>query len=404
MPRPEAAIGPGAHIPALDGIRGLAILLVVLFHHTLMRQPTLFDRVYVNVARLGWSGVDLFFVLSGFLITGILYDAKGSAHYFRNFYARRTLRIFPVYYAFVFFTLRISPWLWPDTELAEMGRRAMENRSEIWYWLYLSNFLFAFEEGHPNLVVTWSLAIEEQYYLVWPLVVALLGRRSLMWTCGALVAVAPAMRTILLTGGAGPTVAYALPFCRIDALAVGGFVALALRDAREGARLVAWARWIAPAMIIAIFGIWYVEGPLDNQSWTEPVMQGAGYTVLALLFGSLVALTATARRGSLLSRVFSLRSLRSCGKYSYALYLFHVPVRRFIRDTYFPVASFPMWLGSPLPGQLLFYVVATVPAFLLAWLSWHLYEKQVLKLRRLFPYERGPRAGAHEGQAPSARP
>ncbi len=364
-----------------------------------MNQPTLFDRVYVNLARFGWSGVDLFFVLSGFLITGILYDAKGSAHYFRNFYARRTLRIFPLYYAFVFFTLRISPWLWPDTELAEMGRAAMANRSEAWYWLYLSNVLFAFEEGfgHPNLAVTWSLAIEEQFYLVWPLLVALLGRRSLMWTCGALVAAAPALRTILLMAGADPTVPYVLPFCRMDALAAGGFVALALRDEREGARLVTWARRIAPAMAVAMLWIWYYEGPLDNQSWTEPVTVGAGYTVLALLFGSLVALTVTARSGSRLSRLFSLRPLRSCGKYSYALYLFHVPVRRFIRDTYFPVASFPTWLGSPLPGQLLFYVVATAPAFLLAWLSWHLCEKQVLKLRRLFPYERGPRSGAHEG-------
>lgn len=389
---PRQSVRPGSHIPALDGIRGLAILLVILFHHTLMRQQTPFDRVYVNLARLGWSGVDLFFVLSGFLITGILYDSRGSAHYFRNFYVRRTLRIFPLYYAFLFFTLRISPQLWPDTELAAMGRAAMESRSEAWYWLYLSNILFALDEGfgHPNLAVTWSLAIEEQFYLVWPVVVALLGRRSLMRTCGALVVIAPALRTTMLMAGVDPTAPYVLPFCRLDALATGALVALALRDERDGARLVTWARYIAPAAAVAVLGIWYLEVPLDNRNWTEPIMQGAGYTMLALLFGSLVALTVVARPGSGLSRLFSLPLLRTFGTYSYALYLFHVPVRRFVRDTYFPVAAFPTWLGSPLPGQLLFYVVATAPAFFLAWASWHLYEKQMLKLKRFFPCERGP--------------
>jgi peptidoglycan/LPS O-acetylase OafA/YrhL len=384
---PVQLIAPGTHIPALDGIRGIAILLVVLGHHTVMRQSTLFDRAYVNLTRLGWSGVDLFFVLSGFLITGILYDARGRAHYYRNFYVRRTLRIFPVYYAFVFFTLAISPRLWPDTDLAAMGRAAMSDTSEAWYWLYLSNVLFALKDGfgHPNLAVTWSLAIEEQFYLVWPVVVALLGRRSLMWTCVGLMAGALALRTALVMGGAGSTVPYVLPFCRIDALAAGGFVALALREDPEAAPLVAWARRVAPAALLTFFGIWYVEDPFDNESWTEPMMQTAGYTMLALFFGSLVALTATSRQGSALSRVFGAPLLRTFGKYSYALYLVHVPVRRWVRDTYFPVAAFPTWLGSPLPGQLLFYVVATAPAFLLAWASWHLYEKQMLKLKRFFP-------------------
>jgi peptidoglycan/LPS O-acetylase OafA/YrhL len=82
------------------------------------------------------------------------------------------------------------------------------------------------------------------------------------------------------------------------------------------------------------------------------------------------------------------------GRYSYALYLFHLPIRRFIRDEYFPVADFPTWLGSPLPGQLLFYVVATAPALLLAWASWHLYERQCLKLTRFFPYGRARRTDA----------
>jgi peptidoglycan/LPS O-acetylase OafA/YrhL len=380
----------GRHIPALDGLRGLAILLVILYHHTLMRQETLFDRVYVNLARLGWSGVDLFFVLSGFLITGILYDSKGSRHYFRNFYVRRTLRIFPLYYAVVFFSLIVLPRAWPAWGLTQLDRSAMEDRSQAWYWLYLQNFLFARDEnlGHPALAVSWSLAIEEQFYLVWPVVVSLLSRRHLIWTCGALILTALSLRIWMVSAGVHPTTIYVLPFNRMDALATGALLALLVRGEGMGPRLLFWARQLWPAALLLVLGIWYLDGPLDNRDATGPLMQAVGYSALAWLFGSLLVLALDPQPRAFVPRVFTWPLLRAFGKYSYALYLFHVPVRRIFRDTWFPVDSFPTWLGSPLPGQLLFYFAATAPAFILAWLSWHLYEKQALKLRRLFPYQR----------------
>lgn len=378
-------------IPALDGLRGVAILLVILFHHTLMRQATAFDAAYVNVARLGWSGVDLFFVLSGFLITGLLVDSKGEPHYFRTFYIRRALRILPLYLLFVFFVLHVSPRLWPDTTVAQMGREAMAGRSEVWYWLLAPNILFAREEtlGHPNLAVTWSLGIEEQFYLLWPFVVALLDRRRLMWTCAGLILIAPAVRTMLVFDGAAPVVPYVLPFCRMDALAAGAWVALAFRwPPAEAARVRVWARTVLPIAAAGVFAIWYFEDPLDNADWAEPLMQTAGYTAIALCFAALLALTAVAPAGSVLARVLTTSPLRMFGKYSYALYLFHVPIRRYVRDAYFPVDSFPTWFDSPLPGQILFYIVATAPALVLAWASWHVLEAPVLRLRRWFPYAR----------------
>jgi peptidoglycan/LPS O-acetylase OafA/YrhL len=389
MPTRTGVIDSGRHLPALDGLRGVAILLVVLFHHTLIGQPTLVDRVYVSVARLGWIGVDLFFVLSGFLITGILYDAKGGPHYYRNFYARRTLRIFPLYYAFVFFTLTVAPWLWPGTELGRVVGRANEEHGQLWYWFYLSNLHFAQEQGfpQPNLAVTWSLAIEEQFYLVWPIVVAALARRPLMWTCGALAVVALAVRTGFVLSGADATAAYMLPFCRTDALAAGAFVALALRDSGDAASIRGWAPFVAAAAAGVFLVGWYMEEPFDNGTWEKPGMQTAGYTLLALTFGALLALVALDVVPGL-SRALRAPILRVFGKYSYALYLFHIPVRRFIRDEYFPVADFPSWMGSPLPGQLVFYVVTTAPAFLLAWLSWHLLERRALALKRFLPYGR----------------
>jgi peptidoglycan/LPS O-acetylase OafA/YrhL len=385
--------GSGTRVPALDGLRGIAILLVVVFHHTLMRQETLFDRIYVNLARLGWTGVDLFFVLSGFLITGLLYDTRSGPHYYRTFYVRRVLRIFPLYYLFLVYVLHIAPALWPDTPLAEMARRAMAERSEAWYWLYLQNLPFALDGtlGHPNLAVTWSLAIEEQFYLLWPLVIASGSRRSLMWTTGALMIAAPAIRVALVAGGAHWVTPYVLPFARMDALAAGAFVALAMRGGPEAAsRLRAAARIVAAAAAAALLAIWYLEDPLDNGDQTEPLMLTAGCSVLAIGFAAVVAIVAGAPTDSPAARVLGSRPLRALGRYSYALYLFHVPIRRWIRDEYFPVAEFPTLLGSPFPGQLLFYLVATGPALLLAWVSWHVYEKQWLKLTRFFPY-RAPR-------------
>jgi peptidoglycan/LPS O-acetylase OafA/YrhL len=181
----------------------------------------------------------------------------------------------------------------------------------------------------------------------------------------------------------------------MDALATGALVALAMR--REGGsppaaspRLLAGARVVAPAAGAAVLAIWYLEDPFDAGDWSEPVMQTAGFTTLALGFGAVVALAAGAPPDAALSRIFSTPVLRMFGRYSYALYLFHVPIRRYVRDAYFPVADFPTWFGSPLPGQLVFYVVATAPALLLAWVSWHVLEKQLLKLTRFFPYGRAP--------------
>jgi peptidoglycan/LPS O-acetylase OafA/YrhL len=181
----------------------------------------------------------------------------------------------------------------------------------------------------------------------------------------------------------------------MDALASGALVALAMRGDQAGppvatARLLTIARIVATAAGVVVLVVWLFEDPFVNADWSEPVMQSAGYTALALGYAGIVALAAGGPADSWLARFFRFTALRTLGRYSYALYLFHVPVRRFIRDEYFPVASFPTWLGSPLPGQLLFYVAATAPALALAWISWHLYERQWLAIARYFPYPRVP--------------
>jgi peptidoglycan/LPS O-acetylase OafA/YrhL len=342
--------------------------------------------LFTALARAGWCGVDLFFVLSGFLITGILYDSKGSTSYYRSFYARRVLRIFPLYYAVIFFSVVILPALFPASDLAVLGERALNRWSAIWYLLYLSNVVVALDGfHHPILSISWSLAIEEQFYLVWPLVVHALSRGALIRVCVMLVFFAPLFRTALWWLDARPDAIYVLTPGRADALAVGALIALVLRGASGLAPLARWARLAGPAAAAVV--LWMIASD-PEASWEAPLMQTAGYSLLAVAFGSLVVLTLAGGSNGRLAAVLSASFLRTFGKYSYALYLFHVPVRRVIRDNFYGPAQFPIWAGSQLPGQLLFYVVATAPALLLAWISWNLLEKRALALKRFFPYGR----------------
>lgn len=179
-----ALAGASGHNPVLDGIRGMAILMVMWHHNTVLGHANPIDSWYHAISGLGAFGVDLFFVLSGFLITGILYDSKvrgpqtfGS--YFGNFYARRTLRIFPLYYAVVIFSLLILPHVGDalkhvtspasaDLIQTKLDRFAQVKDYDLYFWLYLSNFPIAITAKwlHGILGVSWSLAIEEQFYLI----------------------------------------------------------------------------------------------------------------------------------------------------------------------------------------------------------------------------------------------
>src|SRR5258706_538487 len=192
----RGTIEDGGHIPALDGLRGVAILLVLVLHFApyapgLQAPTVLLDRLYLRVSGIGWTGVDLFFVLSGYLITGILYDTRGSKHYFRQFYARRFLRIFPLYYVALALFLIILPWPHSfDSVIRELRGDA------VWYWTYLYNMRVAATGFLPSSALGhfWSLAVEEQFYLIWPIVVLWLGRKHLIVTCAVAVVAALACR------------------------------------------------------------------------------------------------------------------------------------------------------------------------------------------------------------------
>ena len=183
----------GQHIAALDGIRGTAILLVVI-HHLARSVEFEFNLIHplLRGAAFGWIGVDLFFVLSGFLITGILYDSKASGGYFKNFHMRRVLRIFPLYYGALLLVLLLRA-IWPEAGI-------YGSESQAWVWVYLTNVVIARKGlGVFGLVDHfWYLAVEQHFYLVWPLAVFLLNRRWLMQLAGGLFTLKVSGRTLEL--------------------------------------------------------------------------------------------------------------------------------------------------------------------------------------------------------------
>ena len=218
----KPALHSAAHrsIPELDGVRGLAILLVLLFHFG--ARPQGVPRLLTGLFALGWTGVDLFFVLSGFLITGILIRTKECSNYFRSFYARRALRIFPLY------VLTIVAYFYIALPIAHhFGKwSSWDNSLGTWYWLHISNWQSSFGNEVPLLTHYWSLAIEEQFYLLWPLVVFFLPNSKLPHICIMIIAVSFGLRCIFQVQlDLYPSLLCRLTPFRLDALAFGGLLA-----------------------------------------------------------------------------------------------------------------------------------------------------------------------------------
>ena len=190
-------------IPELDGLRGIAILMVLLVHFGMFQPQGHAEAAVFRFFEMGWAGVDLFFVLSGYLITTILLKAKTSAFYYTHFYIRRFLRIFPLYYVFLTGFLLVTLW---------QGAPVLE---QVWYWSYLANFRIGLGHRIDGLSHFWSLAIEEQFYLVWPLVIRHLRLRNIAVLCGLLCVVSFGLRyEISRTQPPGSEFLYTFTPCR----------------------------------------------------------------------------------------------------------------------------------------------------------------------------------------------
>jgi peptidoglycan/LPS O-acetylase OafA/YrhL len=306
-------------MPPLDGLRGLAIIIVMLFHYgPMLNSHSAFQHGVMFVAQLGWTGVDLFFVLSGFLITGILLDSRQAENYFSSFYARRVLRIFPAYYFSLLIAFLLFPLLFPGIE-----HLSPPARERIWYFAYGQNWIGVLVDGARQRLIGhfWSLAIEEQFYMIWPLIVYWNSTKRIARIAIGASLLSMVLRFVLLAIHVSPEVVYRNTFTRADSLLIGAALASLLRDPSSLTFLRRYAKWtwIAPLVTLEVFR--EATRPFAYQA---PGVQGLGYTLIALSYAALVGgAVLTMGSGSLLQRFLCSGAMRMAGKYSYAAYIWH---------------------------------------------------------------------------------
>jgi peptidoglycan/LPS O-acetylase OafA/YrhL len=379
------------HILQMDGLRGLAILLV-LFYHFAARFSVRFREfhdsgdVVVQASRkllgAGWCGVDLFFVLSGFLITGILCDTKKSTNYFSSFYLRRLLRIFPLYYGFLFAALILLPLVWKSSQGS-----AFLQENQAWYWAYLTNWLCAIKGGFNSIKAgyLWSLAVEEQFYLIWPFVVYFLSRRALLFTCMALLLCSVTARFVLTAFGVSGGALYVMTCTHLDPLLIGALLALAFRTSKWTTKHLRLYRLVALLSVAGLALLFLVEG--EFKFWQTSIAT-VGILLLSLLFGYALSAALVSRQPSMLYKALTTAPLRSFGQYSYAIYVFHPPIGDALAS-YFN----PAWYKGVSNSLMVPFLCFTASAIFVSWtagfISWHVYEKHFLKLKKYCAASKG---------------
>ncbi|MEO5589356.1 MAG: acyltransferase [Gemmatimonadaceae bacterium] len=371
------------HVPELDGIRGIAILIVMLGHFTIGFTPaTSIDKAVMILLQTGWAGVDLFFVLSGFLITGILIDARGAPHYFRNFYARRVLRIFPAYYIFLVLFFVVAP-----ITLGRVVQWPFEawRSSQWWFWSYASNLQILFPGWvRPEpLSHFWSLAVEEQFYLFWPAVVLLATPKWLVRICFLFLVGCVVLRIWMHLSGINPTAGYRITPARLDTLGAGALLAIGVR------RHAVWEtirRWPGRGVVVSLSGLLAIAIPDRGMLQGDFAMQAAGYSLLALLGVCLIVSSVDpVKRDTRLNRFLRNPIMLFLGKYSYAMYIIHFPLDWAMENLGWGVSRFPVIMGSAIPAMAMFAVLAGSITAVLALASWVIVEKPLLKLKKFFP-------------------
>lgn len=363
-----------SRITALDGIRGIAVLIVV-FHHGLgfaVRQAaTPFEKVIFRISQECWIGVDLFFVLSGYLITRILLERRGRPGYFKHFYVRRALRIFPLYYAFVFLFCFVLPQALP----AHAGFSQLWHH-QLWYWFYLpSVMILRTGDWYSDIIDhTWSLAIEEQFYLLWPLGVALLSRRRIIGAgVGAFLACLVVRLGMAYHGFSNAATRVFTP-AHCDGLMLGG--ALAALEL-EGVSTAVLRRISVAAVVIGV-GLRVSAG--TSLVAAKLAWDAIGSSAFGLIFFGAIAAT-RAFPSSWWTRFLSLRPLGFFGTYSYAFYLFQQP----LLVLFSPLVGRQALLSSTaLANWVSNLVLLGGASLLLAYASFHLFERRFLALKVRF--------------------
>jgi peptidoglycan/LPS O-acetylase OafA/YrhL len=313
----------GKNIPFLDGIRGFAVSFVLFYHFfpktTSISNDSFLFKIWDRFWLMGWSGVDLFFVLSGFLITGILFKTRQNKNYFKNFYIRRFLRIFPLYYLMILLSI-----------IFIKGHEV-----SAWYWLYASNFDVELNiPFHPVLCVAWSLSIEEQYYLIYPTVVYYLKDFQWIRFLFGLIILSFSLRLIgHYFGFFEPRQMYHNTLLHFDGIALGGLLRMMLFNYDKYKNVIRWYLRLLPIIFILTAGLAYYCGSEILEGFEQnnglglvsffPPMYLFGYLLNSLSYGGIILFCLFYDSWAL--KFFSSKVMRSIGKYSYAMYLLQYP-------------------------------------------------------------------------------
>ena len=360
---------------ALDGVRAIAVLLVMASHFERFITPVAWIVPFKTIMTYGWIGVDLFFALSGFLITGILLATREDRHYLLSFYARRVIRIFPIYYATLIGVLLFA------TIFPAFSDRVPPNRQWPLYFIYVTNWIPVFTGVWPPNVIGhfWSLAVEEQYYLVWPFVVLLLARRTVATAAASLAVLALVIRCIAVAMH-GPSVAVDLStLTRCDSLALGSLGAIYYADHRNEAGLKLGR---VASLFISLFVI--ILALLPTQSARADFWQTAGFSFLAIGFAALVThLAFTDGKHTILQRLLQAGALRTIGRYSYGMYVYHVPILGLCEVLI--LDRLPLSMQRNVGFNIGYVLFLTIVTFSVAALSFESFERRLLAFKRRFP-------------------
>jgi peptidoglycan/LPS O-acetylase OafA/YrhL len=349
------------HYPSLDGLRGIGCLLVVVYHNFWFFHQYLF---------FGWLAMDIFFVLSGFLITDILIKTAGRTNYLKNFYVRRVLRVFPLYYLSLILFIWIVPHL---TNALELGYFA---EHQGWFWTFLQNWvLISRPAGGQNVLGhLWSMGVEEQFYLLWPLVFALVRNpKTLLWTMAAILIAFSAFRVWIWIEQI-PGISYYQFFLltRIDGICIGCMVALMQKiDARFIGKHLA-------LIVLAFAGFNFLFYYINLKHGDSiPYLGLLGFSTFSMIFGLLVYEIVN-REHSIFSKMLDIRFLKFLGRISYGTYIFHWPLYLLL------VVFMPHFFTDSFGHQLMVSLIATVLAFIVGHLSFRYFESYFLALKKHF--------------------
>lgn len=365
---------PARYFPALDRLRGIAILAVLVFHSFRFEAQTESERLVRILAGAGWMGVELFFVLSGFLITGVLLTGRHVDRPLRTFWIRRALRILPLYY-FVLFVLLLLP----------LPAGAKLHQVQPWYWSHTVNLLITlrgFGATAPGTSHLWSLALEEQFYLLWPFIVLFLESRTVAMVAITTLALSVGARTGLgLSHLMHADTLYVMPLLRLDGLLLGSLLRIGWEDPEIRARVHAFRLVAVLAGLVGLLAMVLRNGNLGR---TSLGMTSVGFLAVALGASGLVAMAAAEEvpaRGAVA------RALSYLGRRSYAVYLVHYPVVAMLHLA--PVGARMAPDHAETFGRaLLVFTIVTVTSIMIAQVLWHVIEAPALRLKSRVPYRR----------------